>query len=311
MEWHLIFSSLIYSSVFLYVQSYPVLSKSESNDSLDRVVNALHKRLAILEVAVSSNNVNDELNDLRRELQDVKQENERLIQRVLRHEENLEQLRRDNHELCFHKLSSHSIRLTDQKMIKPLTPHNIKENVSGERNTRDNSRAAMRETGNREFSALSSGAQPRSKKNDLKVRRNLFERQVQENHVAFHAQVSVPDLVNLGIHQTIVFDKIVTNIGGGYHHSTGIFIAPISGVYVFHVTAMSTPGKNQFLMLTKDGAGIQLLYTEAITNYESASITVPLELGKGSEVWVQTETGMGTIHGYTQTIFTGFLLYPM
>ena len=34
----------------------------------------------------------------------------------------------------------------------------------------------------------------------------------------------------------VVFDKVVTNVGGGFSNETGRFTAPVDGTYIFSVT---------------------------------------------------------------------------
>jgi hypothetical protein len=127
------------------------------------------------------------------------------------------------------------------------------------------------------------------------------------------ACVSPPDLVNLGDKHIILFDKVITNTGGAYHGHTGIFIAPTKGLYEFYLTAMSMPGKHQYLSFVKDGTVISYLYPDAYSSsasVETAGNQWVVELDQGSEVWIQTYVA-GEIHGNCFTTFSGFLISEM
>ncbi|WAR15729.1 GUN-like protein, partial [Mya arenaria] len=61
--------------------------------------------------------------------------------------------------------------------------------------------------------------------------------------VGFTAFVTAPDLLSLGHQHTIKFDYAETNVGNAYHTHTGM--------YVFHASAMSAPGQDQYLTFMK------------------------------------------------------------
>lgn len=52
--------------------------------------------------------------------------------------------------------------------------------------------------------------------------------------------------VSASTSDAIKFNNVITNVGGGYNRSTGIFTAPITGYYEFIVTIMAQSG-NSFL----------------------------------------------------------------
>ena len=74
--------------------------------------------------------------------------------------------------------------------------------------------------------------------------------------IAFTAVVTPADLTNLGAGQTIIYDKVITNVGNGYDNRTGIFTSPKKGVYVFEMALMVTPGMEQYLEFNKDGQSV-------------------------------------------------------
>ncbi|XP_060591216.1 uncharacterized protein LOC132746156 [Ruditapes philippinarum] len=94
----------------------------------------------------------------------------------------------------------------------------------------------------------------RKRTSKLNRQRSILPRQVSiQTHVAFTAGVSVDNLHNLGDHQAIIFDRVITNIGNAYHPHTGIFNVPVKGAYAITLTMTVEPDKFQWLELVVDG----------------------------------------------------------
>ena len=130
--------------------------------------------------------------------------------------------------------------------------------------------------------------------------------------VAFTATVSPADITGLGPGRTIVFDNVITNKGHAYDKMTGKFDAPFSGVYVFTMSVMVSPGQKEYLEIVKDGQNVITTLTEAfgVTDMISSSRTATVELTAGNQVWIRTVNasyhGTGQIHGNNYTTFTGW-----
>ncbi|GFR90235.1 complement C1q-like protein 2 [Elysia marginata] len=107
---------------------------------------------------------------------------------------------------------------------------------------------------------------------------------------------------------TIVFDAIISNVGGGYDAATGKFTAPTDGTYLFYSTILSgynTKVETAIIMNDKEVARI---YSGAHDAHGSGSNTVALSLSSGDVVWVRLlYQGGNHVHGYYST-FTGTLL---
>jgi hypothetical protein len=131
--------------------------------------------------------------------------------------------------------------------------------------------------------------------------------------VAFTVGISTPDLTHLGEHHTIVFDKPITNIGNAYSHTTGIFHAPLKGIYVFTLTLMVVARHKEYLEIVVDGNVLNDILADASSVDDVVSTTKQwvLDLNSGSEVWIRTTSydNMGEIHGYMHTVFSGYLLF--
>lgn len=114
--------------------------------------------------------------------------------------------------------------------------------------------------------------------------------------------------------QTIIFDKVFTNVGQGYNSHTGIFTAPRRGLYVFHLAAMSRAGTSKYLDLVKDGNELDKAYVGAhgVIDYQSVAKEWALELNQGSQVWIKDGTYKGdVIDGWCKTAFTGYMVATM
>lgn len=61
--------------------------------------------------------------------------------------------------------------------------------------------------------------------------------------IAFYSFILADTTTKLQLHQTLIYDTVKINLGQGYHHDDGIFIAPRSGIYGFVWTlAVSSSG---------------------------------------------------------------------
>eukprot|EP00745_Piridium_sociabile_P000458 TRINITY_DN1029_c0_g1_i14.p1 TRINITY_DN1029_c0_g1~~TRINITY_DN1029_c0_g1_i14.p1 ORF type:complete len:223 (-),score=44.31 TRINITY_DN1029_c0_g1_i14:188-856(-) len=116
--------------------------------------------------------------------------------------------------------------------------------------------------------------------------------------------------MTLGDHQTVVFDNVVTNIGSGYNHTDGLFIAPVNGSYVFSLHQMNADVHNALVLaIVKNGAVLDLALAEGSgAAYDQGSSMVTTQLTAGDHVWVRQDSGDG-VRGSYWTIFSGFLLH--
>ncbi|XP_052073032.1 complement C1q-like protein 4 [Mytilus californianus] len=136
-----------------------------------------------------------------------------------------------------------------------------------------------------------------------------------ESQVAFYAKLS-GSLHGLSPHQTIKFDELVTNTSASlYDTATGIFTAPVSGMYVISWTANVNYKQAQATELMVNDVAKASSYADTARggdgDYGSASQTVVLQVNKGEEVLVRTGTnGNGDVHGADYSTFSAFLLFP-
>ncbi|XP_027886400.1 complement C1q-like protein 2 [Xiphophorus couchianus] len=110
---------------------------------------------------------------------------------------------------------------------------------------------------------------------------------------------------------TLEFKKVITNIGNAYNPETGIFTAPVKGLYYFRFTGIVGETGKLNAGLKKNGENIVAIYHKA-GRQASASNGVALELEEGNQVYVQLFENELTIADQNRlSTFSGFLVFPL
>ncbi|XP_045215459.2 cerebellin-2-like [Mercenaria mercenaria] len=129
-----------------------------------------------------------------------------------------------------------------------------------------------------------------------------------ENPVAFFAKM-VNHLEHGGVHQTVIFESVVTNVGNAYNSQLGKFIAPVPGTYVFSTTLVSRHFNGAHAQFVSNGTALTTMYVNAgQTGDDTTSQTIVLQLEKGEDVSVQNLDTDKSFYGSSHSIFSGFLL---
>ena len=149
------------------------------------------------------------------------------------------------------------------------------------------------------------------KKDNLQLENKIHElaQTLANNKVSFSARLG-RNIDNLQSYETVVFDVIINNNGEAYNPSTGVFTAPIHGVYVFFTHIMGAVRVME-MYIKKNGAGVAWLYSSGI-GYGRDSNMIVLELLKGDTVYVAKHGRFGQQPFYVHhvwTTFSGFLLF--
>jgi hypothetical protein len=126
----------------------------------------------------------------------------------------------------------------------------------------------------------------------------------------FYARLS--STTTLNTFSIIKFDKIMINNGNHYHPTDGVFVAPISGVYMFAWNTLTLDSHFLFteLRVEKEVKGT-VSSGGASSQYKPGSTSLLCHVRKGDHVWVQTSYGStkNYIHNWNaSTSFMGFLL---
>ena len=116
--------------------------------------------------------------------------------------------------------------------------------------------------------------------------------------ITFYAYMSSGE-VNPSKHHTLIFDVVKTNAGNGYNNLSGLFTAPVSGLYVLACSiSMHGPGAYASYKIIKNAEIVGTFFVDAEkeSEYRSSSVTVIVSLQVGDVLFVRTSSTY-TPHG--------------
>lgn len=129
----------------------------------------------------------------------------------------------------------------------------------------------------------------------------------QKQEIAFTAGVTSANTTwNSG---TMIFDVVITNVGNAYSPSTGVFTSPISGTFVFYVSAVEYVNWNLHLDIVLNSVSKVQLLAYSSAEHQTGTNMFVLNLQKGDSVWMRHVNGKG-YHSQSvpMTPFSGFLV---
>lgn len=142
-----------------------------------------------------------------------------------------------------------------------------------------------------------------------------------ERTVAFTAVIDQRTVDHVKENATIIFMKTITSIGGGYSNLTGVFVAPLTGVYMFSCSLLDHSGERMtphqphgttklHAEIVQSGKTLGRIFAHAETNQrDQGSVTVVSYVNEGEQVWVRNmdnnDLGLG---GEFYSTFSGYLL---
>nr|NP_001116533.1 cerebellin 13 [Danio rerio]AAI60616.1 Si:ch211-284o19.6 protein [Danio rerio] len=112
--------------------------------------------------------------------------------------------------------------------------------------------------------------------------------------------------------KTLIYKKIFANAGNAYDSSTGIFTAPVNGVYFFRFYAHAHPTKQMAVSLHKNNQIQCSVFSRHPASNANGSNGVVLSLDKGDQVFTQLwENNWVYDDDLSYTSFSGFLLFQL
>lgn len=121
--------------------------------------------------------------------------------------------------------------------------------------------------------------------------------------VAFTASLSHD--INVAVGQTVIFDRVLLNLGNAYHETYGHFTAPVDGIYQFAVSLLNN-GRNAYFTLTKNG-NEHLVYIYSRHDFVPGTSVIEVQLQARDVVFVKATTDGDLDEGH-YCVFSGFLI---
>ncbi|XP_062577002.1 cerebellin-2-like [Saccostrea cucullata] len=121
--------------------------------------------------------------------------------------------------------------------------------------------------------------------------------------------VTTDHQMHLMIDSTVHFLKVITNAGNGFDPNTGIFRAPVSGLYLFSASILSLAGHEVRCEIAKNGDVVAYIFSGDNATYSTGTQSVLLDLVQHDEIWIKI-TNNNDVHvlGGGWSSFIGVLI---
>ncbi|XP_047241272.1 complement C1q tumor necrosis factor-related protein 3-like [Girardinichthys multiradiatus] len=112
---------------------------------------------------------------------------------------------------------------------------------------------------------------------------------------------------------TIIYRTVITNVGNAYNQHTGIFAAPVAGVYYFTFFYHAGGERIVSLALVKNNEVIMIAYDHKTSHdgADNGGNAAFLQLQQGDQVYMQLSENTHVWGDSQITTFSGALLYPL
>ncbi|XP_036450693.1 uncharacterized protein LOC118824556 [Colossoma macropomum] len=231
-----------------------------------------------------------------RQIEELKKETTGLNNRLMVSESQVEKLKQDNED-------------TNKRL---LACENQVEEVKVE-NSAMNSRLLASENHVEDLKRVTSALEGRVVSTELGVE-GLREENANRPKVAFSFASGLNGYLGpFNVVTILVFRKEITNIGNAYSPITGVFTAPLRGVYYFRFSLFNLNNSNMMsAILFKNEEFILFVSERPEGSYEYVSNAVSLLLEKGDLVYIKLASDRQVYDdSNNHCIFSGFLLFPV
>ncbi|XP_044024161.1 complement C1q tumor necrosis factor-related protein 3-like [Siniperca chuatsi] len=109
---------------------------------------------------------------------------------------------------------------------------------------------------------------------------------------------------------TLVFQRVKTNIGNAYDKETGIFTAPVKGLYYIRFTGCVGKSGKLNAAVMKNGVNVFAIYNVPATR-GTTSNGMTLALEEGDRLWVELWANTSISDQSRLSTFSGFLVFPL
>ncbi|KAK7094879.1 hypothetical protein V1264_006368 [Littorina saxatilis] len=131
-----------------------------------------------------------------------------------------------------------------------------------------------------------------------------------EKTVAFYAGNS-NDKIPTALSGTVILDTAFTNVGNGYDTSTGVFTAPVSGLYDFQAVFMQREfsGNDIYAAIYINERAVAGGVADGNGAWDQASIRAIVHVTAGQKVALKNKSNRAVnFYGHEYTRFSGFLI---
>ncbi|KAK7479192.1 hypothetical protein BaRGS_00029536 [Batillaria attramentaria] len=125
--------------------------------------------------------------------------------------------------------------------------------------------------------------------------------------VAFKARLT--NDVTTNRKEVLVNNFVMLNIGGGYNNQTGVFTAPVSGLYIF-MAKVSNAEEEKTAKVDVVLDNNPIAFAVASGTYDSCTCHAVVKVVAGQKVWLRTFSESSSFCGKWGTAFCGVLIKP-